>query len=103
MLITRGPSGNLADGPETMWLEACGDRDPTGARVGSMLQVLLARTPAETPPPFYTWLPDGWLPPQVRISARTAASDILMIKAIGGQSLPALQGSEVTWWKADAF
>ena len=43
VLVTRGPSGNLGDGPETMWLEACGDRDPSGARVGSMLQVLAAQ------------------------------------------------------------
>ncbi len=103
VLISRGPSGNLADGPETMWLEAAGDRDPSGARVGAILQVLLARTPAETPPPFYAWLPDRWLPPQVRIAARTTASDILMVKAIGGHTLPALHGRDITWWKGDSF
>jgi len=102
-LLSRGPSGNLADGPETMWLDACGDRDPTGARVGAILQVLLARTPAETPPPLLTWLPDGWLPPQVRIASRAPAADILMIKPLGATPLPPLHGREVTWWRADYF
>ncbi len=103
VLITRGPSGNLADGPETMWLDACGDRDPTGARVGAILQVLLARTPAETPPPLLSWLPDGWLPPQVRIASRAPAEDIMMIKPLGSTALPKLHGSEVIWWHADSF
>jgi GNAT superfamily N-acetyltransferase len=103
VLITRGPSGNLADGPDVMWLEACGDRDPTGARVGAILQVLLARTPAETPPTMLAWLPTGWVPPQVRIASRAPAADILMLKALGATPLPALHGSEVIWWKADYF
>ena len=103
VLVSRGPAGNLADGPETMWLEACGDRDPTGARVGAILQVLLARTPAETPPPLLSWLPDGWLPPQVRIAARAPAADIMMIKTLGSTVLPPLQGKDVVWWHADHF
>jgi len=103
VLISRGPMGNLADGPATMWLDACGDRDPTGARVGAILQVLLARTPAETPPPLLAWLPDGWLPPQVRIASRAPASDIMMIKPLGATQLPPLHGAEVTWWHGDHF
>lgn len=103
VLISRGPTGNLADGPESMWLEACGDRDPTGARVGAILQVLLAREPAETPPPLRAWLPDGWLPPQVRIGSREPAADIMMIKALGTTTLPKLHGSEVIWWHGDSF
>lgn len=102
-LLSRGPAGNLADGPDTMWLDACGDRDPTGARVGAILQVLIARTPSETPPPIRAWLPDGWLPPQVRIASRAAADDILMIKALGDTPFPPLHGREVTWWHADYF
>jgi GNAT superfamily N-acetyltransferase len=34
---------------EDVILEMCGDRDPAGARVGALLQVLRARTPAEAP------------------------------------------------------
>lgn len=103
VLISRGPAGNLADGPETMWLEACGDRDPTGARVGAILQVLLARTPAETPPPLRAWLPAGWVPPQVRIASREPAAEIMMIKPIGATAVPTFHGSEVIWWHADCF
>ena len=103
VLLSRGPAGNLAAGPETMWLEACGDRDPTGARVGAILQVLLARTPSETPPPLVSWLPDGWLPPQVRITSRAPAADIMMIKALGSTVLPALEGKDVIWCHADHF
>lgn len=103
VLISRGPAGNLGDGPETMWLDACGDRDPTGARVGAILQVLLARTPAETPPPLLAWLPDGWLPPQVRIGSRAPAADIMMMAPIGATDIPRLHGAEVTWWHADHF
>lgn len=103
VLVTRGPGGNLADQAETMWLEACGDRDTTGARVGAILQVLLARTPSETPPPLYAWLPDGWLPPQVRIASRAPADDILMVKPLGAFTFAPLHGREVTWWHADHF
>jgi hypothetical protein len=103
VLISRGPSGNLADGPSTMWLEACGDRDPTGARVGAMLQVLFARTPAEPPPPLHAWLPDGWLPPQCRITSREPAQDVLMVKALGSTELPELKGKDIFWWHGDYF
>lgn len=103
VLVTRGPSGNLGDGPETMWLEACGDRDPSGARVGAMLQVLAARTPAEVPPPFYAWLPDGWLPPQVRITAEAPSDEIMMAAPLGGRAWPALAARDVIWWRADTF
>lgn len=103
VLISRGPTGNLADGPEVMWLDACGDRDPTGARVGAILQVLYARTPAEILPPLRAWLPDGWLPPQVKIASREAADDILMVKALGGTTVLPMHGREITWWRADYF
>jgi hypothetical protein len=103
VLISRGPAGNLADGAETMWIDACGDRDPTGARVGAILQVLLARTPTETPPPLLAWLPDGWVPPQVRIASREPAAEIMMIKSLGPTTLLPLHGSEVIWWHGDSF
>lgn len=103
VLVTRGPSGTLGDEPETMWLEACGDRDPSGARVGAMLQVLAARTPAEAPPPFHAWLPGGWLPPQLRITGTAPADEILMLASLDGRVLPPLSGRDVIWWHADAF
>ena len=103
VLISRGPTGNLGDGPEVMWIDACGARDPTGARVGAILQVLYARTPTETQPPLRAWLPSGWLPPQVKIASREPAADILMVKPLGGTTLLPLHGTEVTWWRADSF
>ena len=103
VLISRGPSGNLGDGPETMWLEACGDRDPSGARVGAMLQALYARTPSEVMPPLRAWLPEGWVPPQMSIAGRAPADDIMMIQPLGATKLPDLDGKNVAWWHADLF
>jgi GNAT superfamily N-acetyltransferase len=103
VLLSRGPSGNLGDGPEAIWLEACGDRDPSGARVGAMLQVLRARTLSEAWPPFFSWLPEGWLPPQLEITGRTPADEIMMIRPLGKNVLPAMAASDVEWWHADCF
>jgi hypothetical protein len=103
VLLSRGPSGNLAEGPEVMWLEACGDRDPSGARVGAMLQVLRARTAGEAWPPFHAWLPDGWLPPQLKVTGRAPAEEIMMIRSLGKNVLPPLGSKDVTWWHADCF
>ncbi|TAK15052.1 MAG: GNAT family N-acetyltransferase [Acidobacteria bacterium] len=103
VLLSRGPSGNLGDGPEVMWLEACGDRDPSGARVGAMLQVLRARTAGEPWPPFHSWLPDGWLPPQLKIVGRAPAEDIMMIRPLGRNFLPPMTAKDVIWWHADYF
>ncbi len=103
VLLSRGPSGNLAEGPEVIWLEACGDRDPSGARVGAMLQVLRARTLGEDWPTFCSWLPDGWLPPQLKIVGRAPADDIMMIRPLGNSVLPPMSSKDVVWWHADSF
>ena len=49
-------------------IEECGDRDPSGARVGAMLQALVAREPVERRPSIRAWLPPGFVPPQVTIA-----------------------------------
>jgi GNAT superfamily N-acetyltransferase len=103
VLISRGPSGNLGDGPDVMWLEACADRDPSGARVGAMLQVLRARTAGEAWPPFYSWLPHDWLPQQIRIVGSSPADAVMMIRPLGKNYLPSLAAKDVIWWHADAF
>lgn len=103
VLLSRGPSGNLGEGPEVLWLEACGDRDPTGARVGAMLQVLRARTLGEPWPTFCSWLPDGWLPQQLKVVNQAPAEDIMMIRPLGKNVLPSMSGADVVWWHADYF
>jgi len=51
-------------------IESCGDRDPAGARLGAILQVLIAREPSETRPRIRAWLPMTLRPPQVEIVER---------------------------------
>jgi hypothetical protein len=41
-------------------LEECGDRDPSGAGVGALLQALLARSPEQRRPTIRAWLPPGF-------------------------------------------
>src|SRR5690349_2320221 len=45
---------------ESWTLEECGDRDPSGARVGAILQALIARQPAERRLVVRAWLPPGF-------------------------------------------
>jgi hypothetical protein len=40
---------------------------PSGARVGAILQALIAREPVERRPTIRGWLPPGFVPPQVTI------------------------------------
>jgi hypothetical protein len=65
--------------------------------------VLRARTASESWPPFHAWLPDGWLPPQLRITGRAPADEIMMIRPLGKNVLPALSSKDVIWWHADCF
>ncbi len=66
-------AGAAAGGP--MWtIEEAGDRDPTGARVGAILQGLIARDPVERRPAITAWLPHGFLPPQLTIAGEQAVS-----------------------------
>jgi GNAT superfamily N-acetyltransferase len=79
LVITRGPHG--------VTLEDFGDRDPSGARVGAMLQVLAARTPAEPPARLRAWVPPEGFPPQVRVIAQGPAEEIMMLRPIGAGDL----------------
>jgi hypothetical protein len=74
VILTRGPRGVM--------IEDCGDRDPSGARVGAMLQVLAARTPVDPAICLRAWLPLGFLPPQLRVNAQGPADEILMMRPI---------------------
>lgn len=94
VVISRGPEGPV--------LEEWGDRDPSGARLGAMLQVLAARTPAETAAPLRTWLPDEFLPVQLEKLDERAPREIGMIRAILPDAPPTLR-DDVLFLKGDAF
>jgi len=85
-------------------LEMCGDRDPSGARVGALLQVLRARTPAEPAMKIECFLPPGWLPPQVEIDASARAREEMMIKPLrDGVLTSPLRDNDVLYWHGDVF
>lgn len=97
VVVTTSPRG---------WtLEECGDRDPSGARVGALLQTLIAREPSVGMSPLYGWLPPGWLPPQVRIVSRAAATQVMMLRPLNeaARSVTPFSPSDVLYWHADAF
>ena len=91
--------------PEGWSLAACGDRDPDGARVGAMLQVLLARHPAERHPVIRSWWPAGFKPPQLNIARRGLAAEIMMIRTLDPalHVEPWLAEDETFYWHGDAF
>ena len=86
-------------------LEDAGDRDPSGARAGAILQALIAREPAEKRPSITAWLPDGFLPPQVAIVGETAAKDVMMIRPLSDRArgLRPLAPADVCYWRGDLF
>ena len=63
----------------TWTVEECGDRDPSGARVGAILQALIAREPVERRPTIRAWLPRGFVPPQVTIVSEKRSTEMLTI------------------------
>ena len=66
------------------FIEEAGDRDPSGARLGAMLQVMLARTPHLPPPEILAWLPHGFVPPQVSSMTTSPTAEVMMIRPLQG-------------------
>ena len=95
---------NAAAGPEWM-IEECGDRDPTGARVGAILQVLIARSPAERRPSIRAWLPPAFHPPQVEVIARQPTAETMMARPLtrSAEAVRSLRAEDVLYWRADLF
>lgn len=83
-------------------LEECGDRDPSGARVGALLQALIAREPAERRPAITGWLPSGFLPPQIAIEAATPSATAVDY-LLPGQGRDALAAGDSLYWRADCL
>ena len=85
------------------FVEECGDRDPTGARVGAILQALIAREPNERRPSIAAWLPPLFSPPQLTLSAAAEASELMMMRALGDIAVPRLAAGDVLYWRTDLF
>jgi GNAT superfamily N-acetyltransferase len=87
------------------FIEDAGDRDPSGARLGAMLQVMLARDPGEPVPDIRGWFPHSLTPPQVRVAHAAPTNEVLMIRPLRDRTLPLppLSAAEVVFWHADYF
>jgi len=84
-------------------LEEAGDRDPAGARLGAMLQVLAAREPTHRLPLIRTWWPRSFaVPPQWHLSERIDSRDLLMVRPFVELSQP-LTTDDVFYWRSDYF
>lgn len=86
-------------------LDSCGDRDPSGARIGAILQVLVAREPSVRRAVIKGWLPDTLRPPQIEIVASAPLSDVAMMKPLTGKGRPdaPLTSDSILYWRGDAF
>ena len=85
------------------FVEEAGDRDPSAARLGAMLQVLLAREPAERPPIIRAWWPAGFpVPPQVSITSTRDPDDLFMVRPLRS-GMRALTSDDVFFWRSDYF
>jgi predicted N-acetyltransferase YhbS len=70
------------------FIEDAGDRDPSGARVGAMLQTMLARTPHIKQPELSGWLPHDFVPPQTEVVELRQTIDVMMIRPLQNRTLP---------------
>jgi GNAT superfamily N-acetyltransferase len=87
------------------FIEDAGDRDPAGARLGAMLQVMVARTPHLPAPSIGAWLPHDFTPPQVTRVSSKPTDEVLMIRPLINRSLPLppLDGRQVAYSRLDYF
>jgi GNAT superfamily N-acetyltransferase len=95
VFVSRGPRGVV--------LEECGDYDPSGARIGAMLQVLAARAPADPALRLNGWLPSSIRPSQLSVKEDIAPAEIMMIRPLQplASSMPAV--TPVVYWQTDVF
>jgi GNAT superfamily N-acetyltransferase len=88
---------------EAWTLEECGDRDPSGARVGALLQALIAREAAAGRPVIRGWLPPHFMPPQLTIVPAAPSPAVVMLRSLSGAAPPALSVDDVLFWRSDVF
>ncbi len=86
-------------------IEEAGDRDPAGARLGAMLQVMLAREPSLDPPRISGYWPHDLRPPQVEVAAVKPTDEVMMIRPLRDRTLPMppLCPQDIAYWHADLF
>jgi hypothetical protein len=83
-------------------VEECGDRDPCGARVGALLQALIAREPSKAAPTIRARFPAGFLPPQVTVVSSAPSTQHVSVRLLkAGAAAPALSGDDVFLWPDD--
>lgn len=86
----------------TWTIEECGDRDASGARVGALLQALIAREPIATRPLIRGWLPPGFCPPQITITSAALAPPALFVRALSPRvQRLGLSALDVMYWHND--
>ena len=84
-------------------LEEAGDRDPAAARLGAMLQVLLAREPSHPTPLIRAWWPRSFpVPPQLQLTDRGDARDVFMVRMLADVAPPRI-AADVFYWHSDYF
>jgi Acetyltransferase (GNAT) domain len=87
----------------TWTIEECGDRDVSGARVGALLQALIAREPAERRPVIRGWLPAGFVPPQVTIVSTQPSPELIFGQVLTTRTPLRLSAADVLFWRSDVF
>ena len=84
-------------------LEEAGDRDPAGARLGALLQVLVAREPSRGMPLIRAWWPRAFpVPPQVELKDRSDSRDLFMVRPLAASAAPQ-RTDDVFYWRSDYF
>ena len=89
----------------TWFIEDAGDRDPSGARLGAMLQLMLSRHSGEAPPGIRGWLAALAAPatdPGQRREPDAGGPDDPPLKDCT-LPLPPLSAAEVIFWHGDYF
>jgi GNAT superfamily N-acetyltransferase len=93
----------LSENANGWTLEEAGDRDPAGARIGAMLQVLTAREPAHRTPLIRAWWPRPMpVPPQLELTDRSNSRDVFMLRPLADVALPET-ADDVFYWRSDYF
>jgi hypothetical protein len=92
------------DSADGWTIEECGDRDPSGARVGALLQATIAREPIERRPVIRGWLPPGFSPPQLTVAPSAASPPVLFARGLSARMAHLdLAADQLVYWRSDLF